>query len=206
MILCPRSSSYATIAVRITETLAIEMNDITGAVDDSLCHVFEGKSKTEYTFISDCEPPLDGGNPQVLCECCTACSSKDDYNDIHDYSDDYDYFYGDSVPGMGVGEAAAFACSSGDLVYQAWVCNGYQDCDDGSDEVDCDNYICTDEQYRCDVDGNSVCIPACGACGDNWLCDGEPDCDDESDELACPIAPYNSSGAFTDNNLTASRH
>ena len=137
MILCPRSSSYATIAVRITETLTIEMNNITGAVNDSLCHVFEDKSKKQYTFISDCERPLDGGNPQVLCECCTACSSKDDYDYINDYSDDY--YYGDSVPGMGVGEAARFNCSAGGSVYQAWVCDGEQDCDDGSDEVNCDN-------------------------------------------------------------------
>ncbi|XP_054608681.1 atrial natriuretic peptide-converting enzyme isoform X5 [Dunckerocampus dactyliophorus] len=103
-----------------------------------------------------------------------------------------------------------FLCATGLCVPQKLVCNGYNDCDDWSDETHC---ICADAQFQC-LTGR--CLPPlmlcdgyddCGdlsdelhcvcdtlrehQCGDgrcvskDWLCDGDHDCLDKSDELNC---------------------
>ncbi|XP_056156436.1 atrial natriuretic peptide-converting enzyme [Lampris incognitus] len=103
-----------------------------------------------------------------------------------------------------------FLCATGICVPQKLVCNGYNDCDDWSDETHCD---CTDAEFRCGTgrcltpplvcDGyddcgdlsdelNCVCDPGREhRCGDgrcvsrDWLCDGDHDCTDKTDELNC---------------------
>ncbi|KAM7376859.1 hypothetical protein PAMA_013568 [Pampus argenteus] len=103
-----------------------------------------------------------------------------------------------------------FLCATGICVPQKLVCNGYNDCDDWSDETHC---VCTDTEFRCNTgrclsparvcDGyddcgdlsdelNCVCnVAREHRCGDgrcvssDWLCDGDHDCLDKSDELNC---------------------
>ncbi|KAM4612312.1 atrial natriuretic peptide-converting enzyme [Polymixia lowei] len=103
-----------------------------------------------------------------------------------------------------------FLCATGICVPQKLVCNGYNDCDDWSDETHCD---CGESEFRCgtgrclapslvcdgyddcgDLTDELNCVCDLGRqhrCGDgrcvsrDWLCDGDHDCIDKTDELNC---------------------
>ncbi|XP_008322950.1 atrial natriuretic peptide-converting enzyme isoform X2 [Cynoglossus semilaevis] len=103
-----------------------------------------------------------------------------------------------------------FLCATGICVPEKLVCNGYNDCDDWSDEAHC---VCTDVEFRCKTgrclspalvcDGYDDCgdlsdemdcvcdLSREHRCSDGrcvskeWLCDGDHDCLDKSDELNC---------------------
>ncbi|OXA56372.1 uncharacterized protein LOC110848838 [Folsomia candida] len=73
-----------------------------------------------------------------------------------------------------------FACRNGNCIPLNFICDGYNDCGDNSDE-DTDTCgvppICRPDQFEC---ANGICIPA------NYVCDGDNDCGDFSDERNCP--------------------
>nr|XP_002709465.1 atrial natriuretic peptide-converting enzyme isoform X1 [Oryctolagus cuniculus] len=108
------------------------------------------------------------------------------------------------------GGGESFLCASGLCVPRKLQCNGYNDCDDWSDEAHCN---CSEDQFHCHtgkcLNHSLVCdgYDDCGdlsdeqncdchptkehRCGDGrciaveWVCDGDHDCVDKSDEVNC---------------------
>ncbi|KAG8434724.1 hypothetical protein GDO86_012901 [Hymenochirus boettgeri] len=67
-----------------------------------------------------------------------------------------------------------FSCMTGRCISLDKKCDGWNDCDDFSDELAC---TCTDQQFRCA--SSNHCKPK------YFVCDGVNDCGDNSDELQC---------------------
>ncbi|KAK2142820.1 hypothetical protein LSH36_910g01030 [Paralvinella palmiformis] len=84
-----------------------------------------------------------------------------------------------------------FLCNDGDCIKASWVCDGYNDCKHGDDELNCSS-TCPKTYFRCL--STPGCIPP------NFICDGEQDCADNSDEIDC----RNSTGYRFNNYWTSS--
>ncbi|XP_078660156.1 procollagen C-endopeptidase enhancer 1-like [Branchiostoma floridae x Branchiostoma belcheri] len=70
-----------------------------------------------------------------------------------------------------------FQCASGQCIPLLWKCDDFNDCNDGSDEVNCNgDGQCTGAQFQC---------PNGGCIDNSWVCDGDNDCGDFSDEQNC---------------------
>ena len=71
-----------------------------------------------------------------------------------------------------------FQCSNRSCLAAVFVCDGDDDCGDGSDERGCADPACGPREFRCGGGDGGACIP------ERWVCDRQFDCEDRSDEAA----------------------
>ncbi|KAL5006766.1 hypothetical protein ScPMuIL_015572 [Solemya velum] len=85
---------------------------------------------------------------------------------------------GDICPDEGCDDGM-FACDMGTCIDMNYLCDGFCDCIDQSDEENCTmEFTCAPDEFRC-LDGHCI--------SKSCVCDGEPDCADHSDEDDCDM-------------------
>uniref|UniRef100_A0AAQ5Z5D7 Low-density lipoprotein receptor-related protein 2 n=1 Tax=Amphiprion ocellaris TaxID=80972 RepID=A0AAQ5Z5D7_AMPOC len=83
-----------------------------------------------------------------------------------------------------------FTCLNGNCISARWKCDGYNDCNDNTDEIErvCAFHTCSPMDFTCD---NGRCVSL------SYTCDYTNDCGDNSDERGCPFPTCNPDTEFT---------
>uniref|UniRef100_A0A8I6ASH2 Basement membrane-specific heparan sulfate proteoglycan core protein n=1 Tax=Rattus norvegicus TaxID=10116 RepID=A0A8I6ASH2_RAT len=84
-----------------------------------------------------------------------------------------------NVPGPTACGPQEASCHSGHCIPRDYLCDGQEDCRDGSDELGCGPPPpCEPNEFSCE---NGHCALKL------WRCDGDFDCEDHTDEANCPV-------------------
>ncbi|XP_052689027.1 atrial natriuretic peptide-converting enzyme-like isoform X1 [Crassostrea angulata] len=101
------------------------------------------------------------------------CSSLPDVNDS---SVCIGYKEAHEPPEVKECQASQITCDAGRCLDYSFLCDGYRDCEDNSDEAHC--AACSSGEYRCNP-ASSLCIKK------SEVCNGVPDCYEEVEEAEC---------------------
>ncbi|SPP89186.1 blast:Basement membrane-specific heparan sulfate proteoglycan core protein [Drosophila guanche] len=157
--------------------------------DESACHFQDKFNKTRLgvecmSFQYQCG---DGSciSGYKRCNGITDCADgADEYNCLFNYEDvDYDTDTDPDNNPLNECDILEFECDLGQCLPLEKKCDGYTDCGDETDELDCPAFTehCLENEFECD----EYCMPR------DQLCNGIANCNDGSDERGCTFCRDN---------------
>ncbi|KAL3869760.1 hypothetical protein ACJMK2_042399 [Sinanodonta woodiana] len=145
-----------------------ETQDVERTINDTVSSEVLGQSDRENQPKTE---PIVGG--MSLPETAAAATF------FSDFVDDWNSTVESKNSTGSVCDNGTFRCDEGRCIDLKWRCDGDTECNDGSDEQNCDT--CQEDQFKCET------FPKC--ISQKWRCDDQSDCPDHSDEVGCGKSP-----------------